>query len=407
MSVDLKVAVAGDGQVDLEWTSSALAQAYYLLIVRTGAKRAYTSVLLSAEIERYCVSSLSRHQRYQLAVLGIFKDGAASSPWISVTPRSGLAPRTESDDGLGIAPHVRVVEKLMLMPQDRRLTAFWELSPGFADKVVIEVLEGDKLVGQLELEPEVRSCALCAERGLPLANGRRYQVRLSTRFAGLPRHAPASAICAPAAPGEERSANHALDQSQLVFPALRLSPELALFPEEAEATAETEKPGADILCCHCGHKVLWEGQRLLCSDCRAEFIQNGEGEYLELARLRFGTCRCCAPARILVQPPRSEAIVCSSSGKEHLRVAGSSSFRLIEDLPFGLCQCCRPRQPLLRSGTAICCAKSKEPHRAVTGRYVLVPTEMVFDAKAIDELMDAGLADICQAGVSRARGKRR
>ena len=40
------------------------------------------------------------------------------------------------------------------MPQDARITAFWELSPGFADRVVLEVLDGVRTVGSLELEPE-------------------------------------------------------------------------------------------------------------------------------------------------------------------------------------------------------------------------------------------------------------
>ena len=130
--------------------------------------------------------------------------------------------------------------------------------------------------------------------------------------------------------------------------------------------------------------------------------QSADGEYLDIARLRFGTCRCCTPSKILVQQPGADLLVCSYSGKEHIRLAGTVGFRLIEDLPHGLCQCCRPRQPLIKEGDVIRCGKSRETHRNVDGRYVLVPTEMVFDAKAIDELMDAGLADICQAGVSRA-----
>ena len=404
MSVQLEVEVRGDGKVELGWSAAATAQAWYLLIVRTGARKAYTSLLLSGEIGRYSVSSLSRHQRYQVAVLGFFKDGADCSPWTSVTPRAGLAPRREEDDGQGIAPSVRRVEKLILMPQDRRLTAFWELTPGFADKVVLEVRDGLSVVGRLELEPEVRSCALCAERGLKLVNGKAYRVSLSTRFAALSNHAPQHAVATPATQGEERAANRAHDQSRLVFASLKPSPELALFPDEAAAIAETEKvPGGDILCCHCARQVRWEGQKLLCTGCHAEFVQNSDGDYLDVTRLRFGTCRCCAPGRILVQPPGAETPLCSCSGKQHIRLAGSTSYRLIEDLPHGLCQCCRPRQPLAKDGNTVRCCKSREAHRCVDGRYVLVPSEMVFDAKAIDELMDAGLADICQAGISRAR----
>lgn len=413
MTIQLDIAVPADGRMDLAWRAEGGALAWYLLIVRTGARKAYTALLLSGEIDRYVVASLSRHQRYQVAVLGIFEGGASScSAWQSVTPRAGLAPKRE-DDGHGIAQSVRRVEKLMLMPQDARITAFWELSPGFADKVVLEVLERGEgpsgqrttnVIGRLELEPEVKSCAVSADRGMRIQNGRSYRVRLSTRFASVLGHAPQEATCTPSAPGDERTANRANDPKVLVFPSLRPSPEVAVFPEEQAVAAQAEEPkGADILCCHCAREVRWEGKRLTCTGCKAEFVQNGEGEYLDVARLRFGLCRCCVPGRILVQHQGADVLVCTSSGKEHIRVAGQRSFRLIEDLPHGLCQCCRPRQPLSKEGKEVRCGKSKELHRFVDGRYVLVPTEMVFDAKAIDELMDAGLADICQAGVSRGR----
>lgn len=408
MPVQLEVEVQGDGRIALSWRSDRAARAWYLLVVRTGARKAYTALLLGGEVERYAVSSLSRHQRYRVAVLAVHEDGAACSPWTSVTPRAGLAPRKEEDDAGGLADSVRRVENLVLMPQDQRVTAFWDLSPGFADRVVLEVLEGEARVGRLELEPEVRSCALCAERGIRLANGHGYRVRLSTRFAALAGHAPQEAGVTPAPAGQERAANRAHEAARLVFPSLAPSPELALFPEEAsagsgQASAEPERVGAQILCGHCGREVRWEGPRLLCSGCRAQFVQSADGDYLDLSRLRFGTCRCCVPGRILVQHPGADLLVCSASGKEHVRVAGSREFRLIEDLPHGLCQCCRPRQPLAKVRGDVRCGKSSELHRCVDGRYVLVPTELVFDAKAIDELMDAGLADICQAGISRGR----
>jgi hypothetical protein len=290
------------------------------------------------------------------------------------------------------------------MPQDQRITAFWDLTPGFADKVVLEVLDGEAVVGKLELEPEVKSCALTSDRGVTLVNGKRYQVRLSTRFAALSGHAPRTAACTPAAVGDERTANRANDATLLVFPSLKPSPEVTVFPEEQAAAAQAEpEKGADIRCCHCGREVRWEGKRLTCTGCHAEFVQNSDGDFLDLARLRFGTCRCCAPGRILVQHPGDDLLVCAASGKEHIRVAGSRAFKLIEDLPHGLCQCCRPRQPLAREGKEVRCGKSHELHRCVDGRYALVPSELVFDAKAIDELMDAGLADLCQAGITRGK----
>jgi hypothetical protein len=47
--------------------------------------------------------------------------------------------------------------------------------------------------------------------------------------------------------------------------------------------------------------------------------------------------------------------------------------------------------------------KSNELHRRSGDQLVLVPSAPVFDAAAIDELLDAGLADICASGVSRGR----
>ena len=94
-----------------------------------------------------------------------------------------------------------------------------------------------------------------------------------------------------------------------------------------------------------------------------------------------------------------------SSGEGGARGA----FLLIEDLPHGLCQCCRPRRPLERKDQGVVCSKSGENHRNERGQYVLVPSEPVFDAAAIDELLDAGLAEICSTGVLRgaARAARR
>jgi hypothetical protein len=52
---------------------------------------------------------------------------------------------------------------------------------------------------------------------------------------------------------------------------------------------------------------------------------------------------------------------------------------------------------------AIRCSKSGEVHRNEQGRYALVPSVAVFDATAIDDLLDEGLAEICATGVSRGR----
>jgi hypothetical protein len=147
--------------------------------------------------------------------------------------------------------------------------------------------------------------------------------------------------------------------------------------------------------------VIWNSYRLVCGGCGAEFIPNGRGAFLEIARLRFGTCQCCLPKKILVQRQGAESLTCVHSGKEHMRMPGSQGFSLIEDLPFGLCQCCRPRRPLLRRRGGICCSKSGEKHQNEAGAWVLVPSQPVFDAAAIDDLLDAGMAEICSTGVSR------
>jgi len=163
----------------------------------------------------------------------------------------------------------------------------------------------------------------------------------------------------------------------------------------------TGEAALQILCGRCRGPTEWRDYTLRCKSCRAEFIANQRGDYLDTAKLRFGTCKCCLPRKLLVQDAGSEALRCAHAGKEHIR--SGSSFLLIEDLPFGLCQCCRPRRPLAKSGHDVRCTKSNELHRRSGEQFVLVPSAPIFDAAAIDELLDAGLADICSSGVSRGR----
>lgn len=400
--VELSITVEGDGAVAFAWRSEgAAAQGYQLLVIRTGARRAYTALKLSRDLDRYAFAGLSRHQRYLCALLATTAGGCVCSPWQSVTPRAGLAPRPEGEGLEALAGHLARVRRLTLMPQDRRLTAFWERSQGFVDAVCVEVLHRGRTLRRLTLEPEVASLSLDAERGVRLQNGERYEVRVAASFAGLAPAEGEAATATPAPQGGEREANRAHPQRSLVYPFLDLGPELCVFADEAGA--EGASADAAILCHACRSRVSWSSYRLVCTGCGAEYIPSGRGDYLEANRLRFGTCRCCLPKRILIQRAGSETLVCSSSGKEHIRLPGEGEVRLIEDLPFGLCQCCRPRRPLVRRGEAVRCSKSDELHRKEGGAWVLAPSQPVFDARAIDELLDAGLAEIGAAGVSRGR----
>jgi len=245
----------------------------------------------------------------------------------------------------------------------------------------------------------VNSISLDDTRGVELDNGQAYSVRLRARFAGtLLGNAPL-VRCTPAPQGQERAANQGHPQGNLIYPSLTLTPEICIFPED-EQHGEAA-PAESIVCCHCRRPVQWREYRLRCSGCGAEFIPNGRGDFLDLGQLRFGTCTCCLPRKILIQKRGEAALACAHSGKEHIRLPDTEGYHLIEDLPFGLCQCCRPRRPLVRRGQSVRCGKSGEKHRNEDGRYVLVPSEPVFDASAIDSLLDAGLAEICAVGVSR------
>ncbi len=396
MQIELNAEVVADGAVSLSWRAAPRPGSVSLLIIRTGAVPSYTTMTLGGDTARYQIEHLSRHQRYLVAALGRSAGQVACSGWLSVTPRAGLAPRAEQ--GADLSAHLATVSRVMIMPQDRRLTAFWQVSPGFIDGLELELRRGERVVRRLTLEPEVTSIYMDSARRVQLVNGNDYTVRLRASFAGQVHHETPPVSCTPAPQGQERQANGAHPQARLIYPSLTLEPEVCIFPEdEAEANPVDES----LVCCHCRQPVRWQQYRLRCHGCGAEFIPNGRGDFLDLGQLRFGTCTCCLPRKILIQRQGSGALACAHSGKEHIRLPGTEGYHLIEDLPFGLCQCCRPRRPLVRRGEGVRCSKSDEQHRNEDGRYVLVPSEPVFDASAIDDLLDAGLAEICGTGVSR------
>lgn len=402
MNAQLTAQVPQDGALVLAWSQDFSARNHDLLIMRTGAVPAFTFLQLDGKTQRYEFNNLSRHQRYRVAVLAHGAQQSAASPWLSITPRQGLEPRVEEGSD-GIERHVARITRLTLMPQDQRITAYWQRAAGFAEKLILQVHHHNKLLKSVELEPEVNSICLTAERGFSLKNGETYSVRLRTRFAGMLQDGPEEVRCIPAPDTQERHANQSLPQQHLIYPCLSLSPELRIFDDDPECVTPADAQTRSILCIHCRGAVQWRSYHLRCQGCGAQFIPTGRGDYLDVAQLRFGTCRCCLPHKILIQKKGSDALVCAHSGKEHIRLPGAPEFHLIEDLPFGLCQCCRPRRPLEQHGKDICCSKTREKHRSEQGRYVLIPSQPVFDATAIDELLDAGLAEICSTGVSRAR----
>lgn len=386
--IDLAATIVGDGQVALAWRGTY--PSYWLLAIRSGAKPGFTALKLDGGTREYRFANLGRHQRYRFAVLGARDGRQVCSRWLSATPRAGDTASAERAD---LAQHVAKLERIVVMPQDRRLTLYWQLGPGFVDKVVVELRRGTQAIATYELEPEVRSFTIDAARCRALANGVTYTLSARARFA-LSDSERCDVACTPAAQGEERAANRAHPQAHLVYPCLSLAPELDVFGEGAEEAVE-------IVCGRCRGPTAWRDYTLRCTTCRAEFIANQRGDYLDVGKLRFGTCKCCLPRKLLVQDAGSDALRCAHSGKEHLR--DGRAFLLIEDLPFGLCQCCRPRRPLAKTGGDVRCTKSSELHRRTGDQFVLVPSAPVFDAAAIDELLDAGLADICASGVSRGR----
>lgn len=387
--IDLAARIVDDGQVALEWRGAYAS--YWLLAIRTGAKPGFTTLKLDGATRKYRFANLGRHQRYRFAVLAARAGQQVCSSWLAATPRAGFE---VSADGDGVVQHLATLERLVVMPQDRRLTLYWQLGAGFIDKVIVELRRGAALIATYELEPEVRSFSIDAARCQALANGTIYTLAARARFA-LTDSAACSVACTPAPKGQERAANARHAQAHLVYPCLSLAPELDVFGEG------TEEAAMQISCGRCRGPTEWRDYTLRCKSCRAEFIANQRGDYLDVTRLRFGTCKCCLPRKLLVQDAGSDALRCAHAGKEHIR--SGSSFMLIEDLPFGLCQCCRPRRPLAKTGDDVRCTRSNELHRRSGDQLVLVPSAPVFDAAAIDELLDSGLADICASGVSRGR----
>jgi len=401
MTLELSGTIAGDGQVALAWAAEAAFESYWLLAIRTGARPGFTALKLDGRTREYRFANLGRHQRYRFAVLAAQGGRQVCSRWLSATPRAGYA--VVREDAASLDAHLARIERLVVMPQDRRLTLYWQLGAGFIDKVVVELRRGAAAIATYELEPEVRSFTIDAARCRALANGVAYTLTARARFA-LTESERCAVACTPAPQGGERAANRAHPQDHLVYPCLSLAPELDVFGERAGGAGE---PSAQIVCGRCRGPTEWRDYTLRCQRCKAEYIANHRGDYLDVARLRFGTCKCCLPRKLLVQDVGGDALACAHSGKEHIRMPGRSSFALIEDLPFGLCQCCRPRRPLQRQGDdSVRCSKSNELHRRSGGGdagYVLVPSAPIFDAAAIDELLDAGLAEICASGVSRGR----
>lgn len=389
MSIELAGTIVDDGQVALAWRGAY--PSYWLLAIRSGAKPGFTTLKLDGATRAYRFANLGRHQRYRFAVLAADGGRQVCSGWLSATPRAGYE---VAADGEGVAQHLATLERLVVMPQDRRLTLYWQLGRGFIDKVVVELRRGAAVIATYELEPEVRSFTIDAARCRALANGVTYTVSARARFA-LTDSARCEVQCTPAPQGAERAANRAHPQAHLVYASLSLAPELDVFGDGVEEAA------LQIVCGGCRGPTEWRDYTLRCKTCRAEFIANQRGDYLDVTKLRFGTCRCCLPRKLLVQDAGSDALRCAHSGKEHIR--SGAAFLLIEDLPFGLCQCCRPRRPLVKTGDDVRCAKSNELHRRSGDQLVLVPSAPIFDATAIDELLDAGLADICASGVSRGR----
>jgi len=398
MKITTNVTVPTDGAVRLSWQASGTVRVYQLLIIRTGSVPAYTAIKLEGRVTEYQINNLSRHQRYRVAVIAKGRREVACSPWIAVTPRLGLpvgAPVVEE-----LAPLLSAIEQITVMPQDKRLTVYWQKSAGFVDRLLLELREGERVRRKIELEPEVTSISLEKSRDVRLVNGKIYSVRLHALFAGAYGQCSTEVLCTTAPQGEERLANAALPQACLVYPSLSLAAEIQVFPEQEGLD---EAPSNEIVCLHCQKVVQWVDYRLRCTGCHAEYIPNGRGDFLDLTRLRFGTCQCCLPQKILVQKRGATSLTCAHSGKEHIRLPGAQKHLLTEDLPYGLCQCCRPRQPLVKESDRISCSKSAERHRNEQGAYVLVPSDPVFDAASIDDLMDAGLAEICSTGVSRGR----
>lgn len=405
-AMPLTVTVPSDGSVQLCWPADA-AESVSVLFVRTGLRPGFMRWRLQGGLGRYTVSGLSRQQRYLCAVVGhaAAKSELAESAWVSVLPNAETFGQTAAQTASlpVVATRLRdfaaQVQSLRVMPQSRRMTVYFKLSPGFCEQVVIEVLRSGAPIARLSVEPEVTQLVLDEARVGGLRDGEVYEVNVSAVFGGV-ASAPRAVACVMAAQGEERRANAALPRDGVVYPCVEFGDELDPFAEQTGAA----QGAREIICVHCRKAVRWRDYRLMCAGCSAEFVPNGRGAYLDVAALRFGTCRCCMPKKVLVQDGADHALACVASRKEYVRLPGEATYRLIEDLPLGLCHCCRPRRALVQVGQEVRCATSRELHRPTGGNgFALVPQAPVFDAAAIDELLDAGLAEIGARGVSRAR----
>src|SRR6185503_10024885 len=207
--LDFAGQVIDDGHVALEWAPHAgKFKSYWLLVMRTGAKPGFTTLELDGHTYGYRFANLGRHQRYRFAVLAA-RDGAqVCTPWLSATPRAGT---TLAREDAGVTDHLAKLTSLVAMPQDRRITLYWQLGPGFVDKIAIEIRRGAVVLANFELEPEVKSFTIDPPRCRGLVNGTTYTVIARARFV-LSDSETRSVVVTPAPQGQEREANRAHPQ---------------------------------------------------------------------------------------------------------------------------------------------------------------------------------------------------
>ena len=202
----------GEGSPPTQW---------WLLVERTGARPGYTSLTLDGGVKAWRFENLSRHQRYRIQVRA---PGDQASACVDVLPREGSTAVTEQGAPMPQAG----ITQLLVMPQNRRLTAYWTLSSGFVDRTVVAVHVEGRLLGRWELEPEVRSLSVDAARVAALQNGMVCDVTVATRLGTVVQDVM-TVRAVPAPQGREREANRALTQAGLVYPCLSLTDELDLF----------------------------------------------------------------------------------------------------------------------------------------------------------------------------------
>jgi hypothetical protein len=348
-----------------------------LLLMRTGASPGFAHWTIAGD--SYEITNLSRRQRYLCGALDA--DGTVS--WKSVVGDSVVEEETRP-------VQIARIERFSVMPQHERVTLYWQLGRGFISGLELVIRRGDKVLSTERIDRDVRSVVCRAQ------NGESLSFTLTPLFARL-TGASASAMCRAAPQGEERAANAVFRQLPLIYPCLTLGDEQDPFADAASGQTPQR-----IACGTCQGTVAWDEYLLRCCACRAEYVPNGRGDYLDVAKLRFGTCRCCLPKKVLIS--EGDDLTCAHSRKQYIRLPGEAAYRLIEDLPFGLCQCCRPRKPLLKRGEQVRCAGSDELHTSSAGEgFILVPSAPIFDAARIDELLDAGLAELSGTGINKRR----